>query len=71
MTLKMLFIQNGYILLKTPEFSRVNISQYGRGTIFKQDFVEHIGNNCCVSTNGNCPIKFFSFFSNKLYTEHV
>ena len=30
----------------TPEFKKVNRSQYGRGTDFEQDSVEYIGNNC-------------------------
>ena len=32
--------------LNTPEFKKVNRSQYGRGTDFKQDIVDYIGNNC-------------------------
>ena len=30
--------------LNTPEIKKVNRSQYGRGTDFKQDIVEYIGN---------------------------
>ena len=32
--------------LKTLEFRKVNRSQYARGTDFKQDIVEFIGDNC-------------------------
>ena len=32
--------------LNKPEFNKLNRSQYGRGTDFKQDVVEYIGNNC-------------------------
>ena len=35
----------------------VNRSQYGRGTDFKQDFVDFIGNNCYIPTSGNCFIE--------------
>ena len=34
--------------LNTPEFKKVNRYQYGRGTDFKQDIVENIGNNCYI-----------------------
>ena len=43
--------------LNTPDFKKVNRSQFGRGTDFKQDIVEYIGNNCYISTSGNCFIK--------------
>ena len=40
--------------LNTPEFLKVNRSQYARGTDYKQDFVEYIGKSCYIPTNGNC-----------------
>ena len=43
--------------LNTPEFKKVNRSQYSRGTDFKQDIVEYIGNNCYIPTSGKCFIK--------------
>ena len=43
--------------LNKPELKKVNRSQYSRGTDFKQDFVEFIGNNCYIPTSGNCFIK--------------
>ena len=55
--------------LNTPEFQKVNRSQYGRGTDFKQDIVEYIGNNCYIPTSGNCFIKFIIYFIKKDYTE--
>ena len=42
--------------LNTLEFKKANRSQNGKGTNFKQDIVEYIGNNCYVPTNGNCFI---------------
>ena len=37
----------GYVFkLNTPQFNKVSRSQYGKGTDFKQDIVEDIGNNC-------------------------
>ena len=43
--------------LKTPQFNRVNRSQYGRGTSFRHDIVEYIGINCYVPTSGKCFLK--------------
>ena len=43
--------------LNTPEFNKVNRSQYGRGTDFKQAIVEYAGKNCYIPTSGNCFIK--------------
>ena len=55
--------------LNTPEFKKVNRSQYGRGTDLKQDFVEYIGNNCYIPTSGNGFIKCIKYFTKKDYTE--
>ena len=55
--------------LNTLEFKKVNRSQYGRGTDFKQDIVEYIGNNCYIPTSGNCFIKCINYFTKKDYTE--
>ena len=43
--------------MNTPQYNRVNSSQYGRDTDFRQYTVEHIGNNCYISTSRNCFIK--------------
>ena len=55
--------------LNTPEFKKVNRSQYGRGTDFKQDIVEYKGNNCYIPTSGKCFIKCINYFTKKDYTE--
>ena len=55
--------------LNTPQFKRINRSQYGRGTDFKQDIVEYIGNNCYIPTSGNCFIKCINYFTKKDYTQ--
>ena len=49
--------------LNTPELKKVNRSQYGRGTDFKQVIVEYIGNNCYIPTSGNCLIKCINYFT--------
>ena len=55
--------------LNTPEFKKVNRSQYGRGTDFKQDIVEYIGNKCYIPTSGTCFIKSINYFTKKDHTE--
>ena len=55
--------------LNTPEFKKVNRPQYGRGTDFKQDIVEYIGNNCYIPTSGNFFIKCINYFTQKDFTE--
>ena len=55
----------------TPEFEKVNRSQYGRGTHFKHDIFEYIGINCYIPTNGNCFIKCINHLTGKDYmNEH-
>ena len=55
--------------LNTPEVRKVNRSQYGRGTDFKQDIFEYISNNCYIPISGNCFIKCINYFTKKDYTE--
>ena len=63
-------IFTGYFYkLITPQFKRVNRSQYGKGKIFVHDVVEYIGNSCYIPTGCNCFIKRFKYFTNKDYTE--
>ena len=53
--------------LSTTEFNKVNRSQYGRSTAFKQDIVEYIGNNCYIPTSANCFIKCINRLTGKDY----
>ena len=55
--------------INTPEFKKVNRSQNARGTDFKQDIVEYIGNNCYIPTSGNCFIRCINFFTKTEYTD--
>ena len=55
--------------LNTSEFNRINRSQYGRGTDFKQDIVEYTGSNCYFPKNGNCFLKFISHLTGKDYMD--
>ena len=46
-------IFDGYIYkLDTPQFKKVNRSQYGNGCDFKQEVIEYRGNNCFIPTKG-------------------
>ena len=51
--------------LGTLEFKKVNRFQYDRGTDFKQDVDEYIGNNCYIPTSGSCFIKCIKYFTRK------
>ena len=55
--------------IRTPDFEKVNISQYGRGADLKQDIVEYIGNNCCTPARTNCFKKCNNYFTKKDYTQ--
>ena len=46
-------ISNGYIYkLDTPQFNKVNRSQYGNGYDFKLEIIGYRGNNCFIPTKG-------------------
>ena len=48
-------IFNGYIYkLNTPQFNKVNRSQYGNGYSFDEMIFEYRGNNCFTPTKGYC-----------------
>ena len=53
--------------LNTLEFNKVSRSQYGRGTDFKQDIVEHRGSNCYILTSGNSFTKCVKYVTGKDY----
>ena len=56
----------GYVYkLNTPQFNGVNRSQNGKGTDFKQNYVEYIGNNRYIPTSGNCFKKCINYFTKK------
>ena len=62
------FIFTGWLYkLNTPDFIEANRFQYVRGTDFKQDFVEYIGNNCYNPISGNCFSKCMNYLRGKNY----
>ena len=57
-------IFTGYIYnLNTPELDKVNRSEYGKATNFKQDIVEVIGDNCYIPTSGYCFIIWINYLT--------
>ena len=68
---KMLFLQDGCIYSTYLILIKVNKSQCGRGTDFKQDIVESIGNYCYSPTSGNCFLKCITCLIGKDYMKEV
>ena len=62
-------IFNGYIYkLDTPQFNKVNRSQFGKGCDFKHEIIEHRG-NCFIPTNGYYFVKCISFLTGDDYKQ--
>ena len=63
-------IFNGYIYkLNTPQFNKVNRSQYGNGCDFKHEIIEYRGNNCFIPSKGYCFIKRLNFLTDRDYKQ--
>ena len=61
---------NGYInKLDTPQFNKVNRSQYGNGCDFKRKIIEYRGNNCFIPTNRYCFVKSINFLTGQDYKQ--
>ena len=53
--------------LNTTDFKKINRSQYGGGTDFKQDIVQYMGNKCYISTSSNCFTRTITYLTGKEY----
>ena len=63
-------IFNGYIYkLDTPQFNKINRSQYGSGCDFKHEIIEYRGNNCFIPTKGYCFITRVNFLTGQDYKQ--
>ena len=63
-------IFNGYIhKIDTPQFNKVNRSQYGNGCSFDKIIVEYQGNNCFIPTKGYCFVKCINFLTGQGYKQ--
>ena len=63
-------IFNGYIYrIDTPQFNKVNRSQYGNGCDFKHEIIEYRGNNCFIPTKRYCFVKCINFLTGQDYKQ--
>ena len=63
-------IFNGYIYkINTPQFNKVNRSQYGNGCSFDKIIVEYRGNNCYIPTKGYCFVKCINYLTGQDYKQ--
>ena len=61
-------IFKGYIYkLNSPQFNKVNRSQYGNGCDFKHEIIEYRGNNCFIPTTGYCFVKCIIYLTGQDY----
>ena len=63
-------IFNDYVYkINTPQFNKVNRSQYGKGCDFKHEIIECRGNNCFIPIKGYCFVKCINFFTGEDYKQ--
>ena len=63
-------IFNGCIYkVDTPQFNKVNRSQYGNGCSFDKIIIEYRGNNCFIPTKGYCFIKCINYLTGQDYKQ--
>ena len=55
--------------LKTPQFNKVNRSQYGNGCDFEHETVKYRGINCFIPTKGYCFVKCLNYLSGQDYKQ--
>ena len=61
---------NGYIYkLNTPQFKKVNRSQYGYGCDFKHEIIEYRVKNCFIPTKRYCFVKCINFPTGQDYKQ--
>ena len=63
-------IFNGHIYkINTPQFKKVNQSQYGNDCDFKHEIIEYRGNNCFIPTKGYFFVKCVNFLTVEDYKQ--
>ena len=63
-------IFNGYIYKSdTPQYKKVNRSQYGNGCSFDKVIIEYQGNNCFIPTKGYCFVKCINCLTGQDYKQ--
>ena len=53
--------------LNTPDFNKVNRSQYGNICDFKHEIIEYRGNNCFIPSKGFCFVECNNFITGDNY----
>ena len=63
-------IFNGYIYkINTPQFNKVNRSQFGNGCSFDKIIIEYRGNNCFIPTKGYCFVECVNYLTGQDYKQ--
>ena len=63
-------IFNGFIYkINSPQFNKVNRSQYGNGCNFEKIRIEYRGNNCFIPTKGYCFVKCINYLTGQDYKQ--
>ena len=63
-------IFNGYIhKINTPQFNKVNRSQYGNDCSFDKIIIEYRGNNCFIPSKGYCFVKCIKYSTGQDYKQ--
>ena len=63
-------IFKGYIYkIDTPQFNKVNRSQYGNGCDFKHEIIEYREKNCFIPTKGFCFVKCINYLTGQDYKQ--
>ena len=63
-------IFNGYVYeIDTPQFNKVNRSQYGNGCSFDKIIIDYRGNNCYIPTKGYCFVKCINYLTGQDYKQ--
>ena len=63
-------IFTGYIYkINTPQFNKVNRSQYGNGCSFDKIIIEYRGSNCFIPTKGYCFVKCVKYLTGQDYKQ--
>ena len=66
----MIVFCNGYIYkINSPQFNKVNRSQFGNGCSFDKKIIECQGNNCFIPTKGYCFVKCINFLTGQDYKQ--
>ena len=63
-------IFNGFIYkINSPQFNKVNRSQYGNGCSFDKIIIEYRGNNCFIPSKGYCFVKCVNYSTAEDYKQ--